>query len=57
MDLGNATKYFGRNGTIEACSRAYRPNIKINKLHEDAHLPTYGSKKCCLCRPVCLYRF
>lgn len=44
MDLGNATKYFGRNGTIEACSRAYRPNIKINKLHEDAHLPTYGSK-------------
>ena len=43
MDLGNATKYYGRYGTIEACSRVYHPNIKINKLHNDAHLPIYGS--------------
>lgn len=40
MDLGNATTNLGYG-----MSRLpYRPNIKINKLHEDAHLPTYGSK-------------
>lgn len=45
MDLGNVTKYFyGHHGTVEACSSVYRPNIKINKLHDDVHLPTYGSK-------------
>jgi dUTP pyrophosphatase len=44
MDLGNVTKYFyGHHGTVEACSSVYRPNIKVNKLHDDAHLPTYGS--------------
>ena len=39
MDLGNATTYIG-NGIGRV---PYRPNIKINKLHDDAHLPTYGS--------------
>lgn len=40
MDLGNKTVKIS-----DAVYRAaYRPNIKINKLHDDAHLPTYGSK-------------
>ena len=40
MDLGNTITYIG-NGISRV---PYRPNIKINKLHDDAHLPTYGSK-------------
>lgn len=40
MDLGNAITNLGYGMS----RMPYRPNIKINKLHEDAHLPTYGSK-------------
>ena len=39
MDLGNATINLGYGMS----QMPYRPNIKINKLHDDAHLPTYGS--------------
>ena len=55
MDLGNVTNYiYGYHGGIEAVSPVYRPNIKINKLHDDARLPTYGSTNAAC---VCLYRF
>lgn len=39
MDLGNTTINLGYGMS----QMPYRPNIKINKLHDDAHLPTYGS--------------
>lgn len=40
MDLGNTTTNLGYGMS----RMPYRPNIKINKLHDDAHLPTYGYK-------------
>ena len=40
MDLGNTTTNLGHGMS----RMPYRPNIKINKLHDDAQLPTYGSK-------------
>ena len=40
MNLGNTTTHLGYGMS----RMPYRPNIKINKLHDDAHLPTYGSK-------------
>lgn len=40
MDLGNYEKF----PDCDSFTTIYHPNIKINKLHEDAHLPTYGSK-------------
>lgn len=38
MDLGN-TDIRIKDGGIH---KAYHPQVKINKIHEDAHLPTYG---------------
>lgn len=40
MDLGNYEKF----PDSDAFTTVYHPNIKINKLHDDARLPTYGSK-------------
>ena len=40
MDLGNY-EMFPDN---EAFTTVYHPKIKVNKIHEDAHLPSYGSK-------------
>ena len=39
MDLGNVEMYSG-----EYFSSLYHPLIKVDKIYEDAHLPTYGSK-------------
>ena len=50
MNLGNfelTTEY----GTI---GELYHPPVKINKIHEDAHLPTYGSK-CAACADLYAY--
>ena len=44
MDLGNYEK-FPNN---KAITTGYRPQVKINKIYDDAHLPTYGSK-CAAC--------
>lgn len=40
MDLGNYEKF----PYSDAFTTIYHPNIEINKMHDDAHLPTYGSK-------------
>ena len=40
MDLGNTTTNLGYGMS----RMPYQPNIKINKIYDDAHLPTYGSK-------------
>lgn len=38
MDLGN-TDIRIKDGGIH---KAYHPQVKINKIYDDAHLPTYG---------------
>lgn len=50
MNLGNAD-IFIKDGGVQ---RAYRPKVKINKIYEDAHLPTYGSK-CAACADLYAY--
>ena len=50
MDLGNYEK-FPNNKEI---TTVYRPQVKINKIYDDAHLPTYGSK-CAACADVYAY--
>lgn len=50
MDFGNVDKMI-KDGGIQ---HAYRPEIKVNKLYEDAHLPTYGSK-CAACADLYAY--
>lgn len=41
MDLGNYEK-FPNN---KAITTVYHPQVKINKIYPDAHIPTYGSEK------------
>ena len=50
MDLGNCEKY----PEYEGVTTVYRPSIKVNKIYEDAHLPTYGSK-CAACADLYAY--
>lgn len=50
MDLGNYEKF----PESDAFTTIYHPQVKINKLHNDAHLPTYGSK-CAACADLYAY--
>lgn len=50
MDLGNYEKLPNN----KAIATVYRPQVKINKIYDDAHLPTYGSK-CAACADVYAY--
>lgn len=50
MDLGNCEKY----PEYEGVTTVYHPKVKVNKIHEDAHLPTYGSK-CAACADLYAY--
>lgn len=50
MNLGNTTTNLGYGMN----RMPYQPNIKINKIYDDAHLPIYGSK-CAACADLYAY--